>query len=97
MEDILLRIRNMTIPQLKALKLMAESANGIASYKEISDTTGTSSYTLGAILTSLKKYKTDQGSLILPAGRDPEGMRWQLNEKVISKDDLMIQLNELGI
>lgn len=87
----------MTIPQLNALKLLAGSPKGIASYKEISDTTHSSSYTLGAIITSLKKYKTENGSLILPAGRDPEGMRWQLNEKVISRDDLKILLNEIGI
>ena len=87
----------MTIPQLKALRLLADSPNGIASYKEISTTTETSSYALGAIITSLKKYKTENGSLILPAGRDSEGMRWQLNEKVILRDDLKILLNEIGI
>lgn len=97
MEEIKLKIRTMTIPQLKALRLLVDSANGIASYKEISDTTGTASYTLGAIITSLKKYKTENGTLILPAGRDPEGMRWQLNEKVISKDELKMLLVEIGI
>lgn len=97
MEDMNLKIRNMTIPQLKALRLLTQSSSGIASYNEIADTTGTASYTLGAILTSLKKYKTENGTLILPAGRDEAGMRWQLNEKVITKDDLSLILNELDI
>lgn len=98
MEEIEKRLRKMTIPQLEALKMIAESELGISTTKEIGDTTSTASYRLGAIITSLLKVKTNKGSLLLPAGRDPDGgMRWQLNEEVISREGLKRILVEMLI
>jgi hypothetical protein len=45
----------------------------------------------GGILSSLAKIKTENGSLILAAGRNTntnEGLRWILNPKVITRIEL---------
>lgn len=91
-------IRKLNLVQLGVLKVIANSSEGVSTNTEIGDTTGTATYRLGAIITPLRRYKVDGESLILPAGRDvDEGTRWQLNEKVIKKDELKRLLVEMKI
>ena len=98
MESITEKIRTLKIPQLEILKILVESKNGVSSAKEIGDTTNTASYSLGAMITPLRRIQTDKGRLIIPAGRDLDNsVRWQINEKVVSRSDLKILLSEMGI
>ena len=92
------KIRNLRIPQLEVLKLIANSKDGLYSSKEISDTTGTSTYTLGALLTPLRRIKIDNKNLIIQSGRGiDDSIRWKINEDLITRDDLKLLLIEMGI
>lgn len=96
MTELEKRLRTMTLPQLQALQLIAKSPDGISTTKELSDTTQTASYTLGAFITSLLKIKTEKGRLLLPAGRDIDaGMRWKINENVMRRRDLQKLLKSI--
>lgn len=56
---------------------------------------------VGGVISSLAKIKTKNGPLILPAGRsEKEGMRWVLNKKVITREelrDILLQIPNLDI
>ena len=91
------KIRQLKIPQLEILKLLVESNNGASSSKEISDATSTASFVLGAMITPLRRIKVDNKNLIIPAGREDNSVRWQINEGLISKNDLKVLLVEMGI
>lgn len=99
MDDIEARIRNLKLTQLEVLKQLATSNDGILDQEEIMDATHTSSYTFGALVGSLKKFKDNVGQpLIKTAGEtDKNGMRWQLNEKVIDKIRLLEILADMKI
>lgn len=97
-ENIETKIRKLKIPQLEVLKLLADDPNGVSSNKEISDSTQTSAYTLGAVLTPIMRLKVGKEKLLIQAGRDFDGKpRWQINEKVIERTELKILLNSMGI
>jgi hypothetical protein len=82
-------VRSLELPQLGVLKILVNAKNGVSSNQEISSTTGTASTILGSLLTPLRRKKVDGESLIIQAGRDPDkGTRWQVNEKLVSIDDL---------
>lgn len=92
------KIRKLKILQLEALKLIADSKDGLLSSKELGDTTSTSTYQLGALLTPLRRIKIDNKNLIIHSGRGKDdSVRWQINEDVITRDDLMVLLIEMGI
>lgn len=86
-------IRSLELPQLEVLQILVNAKNGVSSNQEISSTTSTVTATLGALLTPLRRRKVGSESLIVPAGKDPDkGTRWQINEKLVSVDDLKILL-----
>lgn len=92
------RIRSLTILQLQILKAIADSEYGILDSQEIMNTTGSATATFGALIVSLKKFKNDEGQpIVLPAGATNEGMRWQLNEKVVSRERLKEIIAELNV
>src|SRR3989338_4436986 len=98
MDEIEERIRNLNIFQLGILKLLAESKHGILDSQEIIQTTHTATAQFGAFIASLKKFKSENGQpIVIPAGRTTEGMRWQLNEKVIDRLRLQEILAEMKI
>lgn len=91
-------IRKLQIPQLKVLKLLCEGDQGVYSNQEISDTMSTASYTLGAVLAPLRRYKINGEPLIITAGVDSlEGTRWQLNERIIDRNELRYLLVKMEI
>jgi hypothetical protein len=91
-------IRFLGIPQLRVLRMLADASDGISNNKEISSTTHTTSTTLGALLTPLRRKKIKGEPLIIPMGRDSsQGTIWKLNEKIIPKDDLKILLIDMNI
>lgn len=82
-------IRSLELPQLEVLQILANARNGVSSNQEISSTTQTASTILGSLLTPLRRRKINGQTLIIPAGKDPDkGTRWQINEKLVSIDDL---------
>lgn len=92
------RLRLLTIPQLEILKALANSKDGVLESKEIISSTSTAVTNFGAYIAALKKFKSDDGqSIVIPAGKTSEGIRWQLNEKVISKDSLNEILNGMNL
>ncbi|MDD5415384.1 MAG: hypothetical protein PHE48_00045 [Candidatus Daviesbacteria bacterium] len=98
MEPLEGKIRYLTIPQLKILKVLSESEFGVLDSQEIMDTTHTATATFGAYITSLKKLKSNDGQpIVIPAGRTDEGTRWQVNEKVISKEKLKQIIADLNV
>lgn len=97
MDKIEEKIRSLTIPQLEILKALAESPHGIMDSQEIMSTTATATTTFGAYISSLKKFRIDDKSIVMPAGRTTEGMRWQLNEDLIEKHRLLEILNNMRI
>lgn len=91
-------IRSLSLPQLELLKMLTNSDKGVFSNQEISNTMYTASYTLGAIITPLRRHKIDGEPIIILAGKSvAEGNRWQLNSKVIDRDQLKILLTEMEI
>lgn len=91
-------IRSLEVPQLEVLLLLANSENGVSSNHEIASTTYTASATLGALLTPLRRRKINGETLIIPAGIDPGmGTRWQINEKLISIEELRELLASMKI
>lgn len=91
-------IRSLAIPQLEVLKMLTENERGVFSNKEMISTMSTTSYQLGAIITPLRRYKIDGEPLIIIAGKDiHEGNRWQLNTRVIDRDELKILLANMEI
>lgn len=96
--DVETVIRSLELPQLNVLQILVNARNGVSSNQEISSTTFTATATLGALLTPLRRRKINGESLIIPAGKDPDkGTRWQINEKLISIDDLNALLVSMKI
>lgn len=91
-------IRSLAIPQLEVLKMLCEGEKGVFSSKEMKTTLSTASHELGAVITPLRRHKIDGEPLIIIAGKHAtDGNRWQLNSKVIDRDELKILLNEMEI
>lgn len=96
-KDIILKIRKCSLEQLGALRTFTLYDPPIVTTKTVSDSINSSDQqSLGGIISSLSRIKTEQRTLIEPVGRDKdEGMRWRLNESLISKADLEVLLDEL--
>ncbi|EKE05102.1 MAG: hypothetical protein ACD_19C00426G0124 [uncultured bacterium] len=98
MNEIESRIRQLKIPQLQILKIITENESGVSSSKEIGDTTGTSLQLLGAMITPLRRIKIDNKNLIIPAGREVDNsVRWQLNNELITRNELKALLTNMNI
>ena len=85
---------------LEQLKLLKPFVSGlIINPQKLSTISGSqvSSNELGARLSSIRRFKIDGRSLIEPAGRTDNGLRWKLNESVVSRTDLAKVLEDIGI
>ncbi len=94
------KLRRMNIEKLRILRMFV--INSIVTTSEIGQATDTATdefTSLGGIISSLSRIKDEKGTqLIIPMGRDLEdGMRWKLNENVISKVKLSQILDELSL
>ena len=106
LEDV---IRRLGVGQLEALSGFiptGETARDYISVGNLKDCIHTAeseneNKLIGGIISGLAKTKIKDQPLILPAGKDKkEGMRWVLNKKVISRDDLkdiLLQIPGLSI
>jgi len=96
-KDIILTIRKCSLEQLGALRTFTLYDPPIVTTKTVSDSINSvDQQSLGGIISSLCRIKTEQGTLIEPVGRDKdEGLRWKLNEALISKIELEALLDEI--
>lgn len=91
------KIRYLSPRQLRVLFLLAKSEKGIISSVSSSKKIGKEGKGLGAVFSSLIRHKFEGQSLIIPWGKDESGrgLRWRLNEKLISKERLLEITKEL--
>lgn len=97
-------VRRLSIKQLEALSTFIPSGERTGEYLSVEKASNTihtaedvnKDKVVGGIISSLAKITTINGALILPAGKsEEEGMRWVLNRKVISREELKDILLEI--
>lgn len=83
--------------QLKALLFLAKSKNGIISSTTSSTVLGKKGKALGGVYSSLSRQIVNGQHIVIPWGKSPDGhgLRWKLNEKLISKIKLLQVTSEL--
>ena len=92
------KVRRLKMPQLKLLALLAKGENSVFTTKEIIEKIETDPHTFGAIITPLLRHKVDGKTIVIRAGEDlKEGTRWQINNKLVSKPDLVLLLDDMEV
>lgn len=92
------KIRTLKLPQLKLLALLVKGNHSVFTTKQIIDLIHTDPHTFGSIITPLLRHKVDGKSLVIKAGEDMEqGTRWQVNNKLVSKSDLVLLLDDMEV
>lgn len=83
--------------QLRALFLLAKSKKGIISSSASGKDIGKVGKALGGVFSSLVRHNINGDHIVIPWGKsdDGRGLRWKLNEKLISRDNLKKIVNEL--
>ncbi|MFA6005820.1 MAG: hypothetical protein WC775_05040 [Patescibacteria group bacterium] len=83
--------------QLKALKTLASSEEGIVASITSGKTIKVEGKALGGVFSSLSRQIINGEHLVLPWGKAEggRGLRWRLNEKLISRQDLLQIVVEL--
>ncbi|MFC1790611.1 hypothetical protein ACFLZP_03980 [Patescibacteria group bacterium] len=95
-KDIRNKIKKCSLEQLGALRVFTLYNPPIVTAKQVSKSISSSDQSLGGLISSLSRIKTEQGPLIEPAGRDEESdIRWRLNELVITKEELAELISQL--
>src|SRR3989339_1070363 len=93
-EDV---IHHLSPSQLRALYLLSKAKNGIISSTVSSEKIGKLGKALGGVFSSLVRHKINGEHLIIPWGKSEtgRGLRWKLNEKIVTKDKLLKVTKEL--
>lgn len=98
------KLRRATRGQLLALNVVAKSPISLATtsemqdvlYAQVDDSTGTASQSVGGTISAISRIKIDNESLLIPMGKDvQQGIRWQLNEKVMEKEKFKEVIDEI--
>ena len=97
MSKVLAKIRRMSINQLRALGVLAKSKNGIVESVETSKNVKLKGKSLGGVFSSLSRQMIGGQPLVLPMGRGLKGrgIRWKLNQNLISLKDLKAAVEEV--
>ena len=84
------RLRRLSYNQLSALNMLANSQHGLVSSTFVGKKLNITGKPLGGIFSSLSRQKIYGELLIFPVGQAPDGrgLRWKLNEAIISVKDL---------
>lgn len=92
-----MKIHRLTLNQLYALKEIARAPKGIISSTQSADRIGVTGKSLGGVFSSLSRQTVRKEPLIIPWGmtENSRGLRWKLNEKVISRNELLEVINRL--
>ncbi|OGK62803.1 hypothetical protein A2334_01150 [Candidatus Roizmanbacteria bacterium RIFOXYB2_FULL_38_10] len=91
------RLYRLSPSQLRALFLLAKSEDGIIVSTATSKELGKEGKALGGVFSALSRQVISGEHLVLPWGRseDGHGLRWKLNDKLISKEKLLQITREL--
>jgi len=91
MDQIETKLHYLSPNQLRALLLLAKSKNGIISSTESSEKVGKKGKALGGVFSSLSRQVINDQHLVIPWGKaeNGRGLRWKLNEKLISQNRLL--------
>ena len=98
------KLRRATKGQLVALDVIAKAPNSLATttaiqdalYSQVSNPTGSTDQSVGGTISAISRIKIDNQPLILPMGKDEEeGIRWQLNGKLVEKDQFAGLVDEI--
>lgn len=81
--------------QLKALQILAEAKNGMEGSSGVGDKMGVRGKSLGGVFSSISRQRINGKPIVEPWGKNGRGLRWKLNEKVITNKDLKNNLREL--
>jgi len=89
------RLRLLKVDLLSFLHVLAVTDSIALELNEISDSTSTSESDLKGVISTLRRMKFNDESLIIPAGRDNDGrLRWKINESIVRKNVLAKFLEE---
>ena len=97
MEKWIHKIRRMSLSQLRALKVLVESKNGIIEAYDAEREIGLKGKALGGVFSSLSRQKINNQSLVLVWGRSEagRGLRWKLNTELINVLELNRVIREI--
>jgi|GEM_PF-3736652 len=94
-EELKDKLRLLKLDVLYFLHTLATTKSLAVDLKGISGSTGTAESDLRGVISTLRRMKYKETSLIRPAGRDDRGrLRWQINTSVVDKEKLGIFLEE---
>ena len=87
----------MSINQLRALRVLAKSKGGIVESEETSKSLKLKGKSLGGVFSSLSRQDINGQLLVLPMGRGLKGrgLRWKLNQNLISQQSLLRTVEEV--
>ena len=89
------KLRLLKLDLLSVLHTLSVSDSIALELNEISDSTSTPESDLKGQLSTLRRMKFNDESLIVPAGRDNDGrLRWKINETVVGKRELALFLEK---
>lgn len=83
------KLRLLKVEVLRLLLVLCTSKSFALEIEEMSTSTSTSEPELKGIVSTLRRIKLNEKSLILPAGRDSDGrLRWKIDESIIDKNEI---------
>jgi len=92
-KDLQDKLRLLKVDLLSFLHALSVTDAIALELNEISQSTSTAEGNLSRIISTLRRMKFGEESIINPAGRDTKGrLRWKINEAVVSKRDLALFL-----
>ncbi len=101
-------LRRLSVKQLEALLTFIPSGSRTGEFLNVNRASASvhtaedenKKKAVGGIISTLSKLKIENENLILAAGKDEEGMRWILNEKVITREklkEILLQIPGLSL
>ena len=87
----------MSTSQLRALKVLVESKDGVIEAYDTEKELGLSGKALGGVFSSLSRQKVNNQNLVLAWGRSQSGrgLKWKLNKQVINKYEIERIIKEI--
>lgn len=97
MVPVIEKIHRLSPNQLRALQLLAKAPRAMINSSDSGAKIGLKGKNLGGLFSALSRQQIKGERLVIPWGR-PEpgrGLRWKLNQNLISAKELLVVTNEL--
>ncbi len=93
------RLHRLSPNQLRVLFLLAKAKNGLIFSSASGKNIGKTGKALGGVFSSLSRQIINNQRLVIPWGKDAtgRGLRWKLNTKLITQEELLTITKELLI